>query len=152
MDTQSDLEVIIDYAVKREEETHDFYKKWADRLSGGMKQVLLGFAEEEIKHKEKLLEIKSGKVDVTKPPKEEIVDLKIADYLADVELRDDITYQEALIVAMKIEKASFRLYKELALRVEDENLKNVFLNLAQEEAKHKLWFETEYDEKILKQY
>ena len=38
---------------------------------------------------------------------------------------------------------------DLAERVDDENLKNLMLGLAQEEAKHKLRFEIEYDERIL---
>jgi rubrerythrin len=58
-------------------------------------------------------------------------------------------YQGALILAMKREKAAFRLYSDLAARTEDAELKDLLLGLAQEEAKHKLRFEVEYDDKIL---
>jgi rubrerythrin len=55
-------------------------------------------------------------------------------------------YQDALIVAMKKEKAAFRLYMDLADFTGDEGLKALLVMMAQEEAKHKLRFEVEYDE------
>jgi rubrerythrin len=58
-------------------------------------------------------------------------------------------YQEALIVAMKKEKAAFKLYTDLAASTADERIKATFSALAQEEAKHKLRFEIEYDNLLL---
>ena len=58
----------------------------------------------------------------------------------------DMSYRDALIVAMKKEKAAFRLYSDLAASAPDEALKKTFLGLAQEEAKHKLRFEVEFDD------
>ena len=77
------------------------------------------------------------------------MDLKIGDYLTDVEPGPNLNYQEALIVAMKKEKASFKLYIDLAAITDNENLRSVFSLLAQEEAKHKLRFEIEYDDYVL---
>ena len=57
--------------------------------------------------------------------------------------------QEALILAMKKEKVAFKLYTDLAAAVSSADLKNTFLSLAQEEAKHKLRFEVEYDNEIM---
>jgi rubrerythrin len=37
----------------------------------------------------------------------------------------------------------------MAEKVPDTNLKQVFVGLAKEEAKHKLFFETEYEEHVL---
>ena len=51
-------------------------------------------------------------------------------------------------MAMKAEKAAFKLYNDLAEATDDENLRSVFLSLAQEEAKHKLRFEIEYDDRV----
>jgi rubrerythrin len=56
-----------------------------------------------------------------------------------------------LILAMKKEKIAFRLYNDLASASTDEPSKKLFLMLAQEEAKHKLRFEVEYDSNILKE-
>ena len=59
-------------------------------------------------------------------------------------------YQEALVLAMSQEKAAFKLYSKLAERSPNEQFKSLFLSLAQEEAKHKLRFELEYDEFVLR--
>ena len=79
-----------------------------------------------------------------------VLDLKMADYLVAGEVSGDMDYQQALIMAMKKEKAAFRLYSDLADRVADGALRTLFLGLAQEEAKHKLRFEVEYDDVILR--
>ncbi len=80
-----------------------------------------------------------------------ILDLKIGDYLVDAEPSSDIDYQQALILAMKAEKAAFRLYSDPASATDDPGLKETLLGLAQEEAKHKLRFEIEYDDEFLKE-
>lgn len=62
-----------------------------------------------------------------------------------------MNYQEALIVAMKREQASHNLYADLAAATDEKGVRDLMLALAQEEARHKLRFETEYDEYILKE-
>jgi rubrerythrin len=52
---------------------------------------------------------------------------------------------------MKKEKAAFRMYTKLAENAVDPSVKATLLNLAQEESKHKLRFEIEYDDFILKE-
>jgi rubrerythrin len=49
---------------------------------------------------------------------------------------------------MKKEKAAFKLYNDLAGAVENVKVRTLFLALAQEEAKHKLHFEIEYDDML----
>ncbi|MBE0664574.1 MAG: rubrerythrin, partial [Candidatus Aminicenantes bacterium] len=77
-----------------------------------------------------------------------VTDLKIVDYLVDILPTPDMDYQEALIVAMRREKASFKFYNDLAAMAEDEPMRETFLDLAQEEAKHKLRLETWYEKEI----
>jgi len=139
---------ILDFAIKGEEEAHDFYMNLArDVERSSMSKVFEDFAREELGHKKKLLGIKTGIFKNTL--EKEVADLMIGDYLIDIEPHPGMGYQEALIVAMKKEKAAFKLYTDLAATVKDENLSAMFLHLAQEEAKHKLRFEVEYDEQIL---
>ena len=140
---------ILDFAIGREQEAHDFYNGLAKKAKQpAMKETFLQFAAEELGHKKKLEGIKAGK---TLLPVKKVMDLKIGDYLVDVEPEGDLDYQHALILAMKREKAAFRLYTDLAGLVDDNQLKITFLSLAQEEAKHKLRFEVEYDDNILAQ-
>ena len=67
----------------------------------------------------------------------------------DVDPNEEIDYQKALILAMKREKSSYKMYLDLANSVDDDELKETFMALAQEEARHKLRFEVEYDDYIL---
>jgi len=75
-------------------------------------------------------------------------DLKVSDYVVDVEPTDDMGYVDALVVAMKMEKKAFQLYTDMASLAEDSAIRQSLLALANEEAKHKLHFEIEYDDSI----
>ena len=143
------VDEILAFAIEREQEAADFYADLAQRAEkGGMKTILLGFAEEEQRHKAKLLAVKGGGGELT--PHHEVIDLKIVDYLVEVEATAEISFQDALIHAMKREKAAYELYTDMAAKVSDAGLQEVFRGLAKEEAKHKLYFESEYDERVLR--
>jgi rubrerythrin len=149
MDTFESFIAVLDYAIEKEIEANQFYVDLAKKMKNpAMSKVFEAFAKEELGHKAKLEAIKQGK---EIPPAKNITDLKIADYTVDFEPAPDMSYQDALILAMKKEKAAFRLYLDLADQVENEDQKELFLSLAQEEAKHKLRFEIEYDDVMLNQ-
>ena len=142
------VDEILDYAIDQEQQAADFYADLANRAEkAGMKEILLDFAAEEQSHKDRLLAVKAGERELT--PEQEVLDLKISDYLVEVDASEDISYQDALIVAMKRERAAFQLYSDMAARVPDSHLKEVLQGLAKEEAKHKLFFESEYDDRVL---
>jgi len=140
----SSIEEILDFAIEKEEDASAFYTDLAGRMDKPhMKKVFESFAKEEQGHKMKLLGVKEGKFAM--PSQQKIQDLKIGDNLMNVDLKPDLDFQDALILAMKAEKAAYKLYSDLAEATDDENARNMFLALAQEEAKHKLRFEIEYD-------
>ncbi len=142
------IDDILDFAIGEEEAAAQFYTQLAGHMTRPwMKAVFEDFAQEELGHKAKLLQIKEGSLLMS--AKQEVRDLKIGDYLVEVEASPAMEYQDALIVAMKKEKAAFKLYSDLAAAAGDENVRNTFLMLAQEEAKHKLRFEVEYDDYVL---
>jgi rubrerythrin len=140
---------ILDFAIQKEEEAAEFYRSLASKMAHKpMQLVFAGYAQEEMGHKAKLQAVKQGQK-LTLSAKN-ILDLKLGDFLVEPEtVRADLTYQEALIIAMKAEKAAFTLYHNLAGTVDNPQTKELFLMLAQEEARHKLRFEIEYDEVIL---
>jgi rubrerythrin len=143
-------EELLDFAIDREQEAHDFYTDLAGRAERpDMKDLLTQLASEELRHKKKLEKIKSGSRSF--PAAKDVTDLEINDYLVAVEPSSKLNYQDALILAMKREEAAFSLYTDLAKLAGDEELKRIFLALAQEEAKHKLRFEIEYKETFLDQ-
>ena len=143
------VDAVLDFAIEKEEEAHQFYMDLAKKMEKKyMTEIFEEFAKEEMGHKQKLIGIKSGKLLVSAEKK--ITDLKIGDYLVDVDPNEELDYQKALILAMKKEKKAFKLYNDLADSVDDQNLKSVYKSLAQEEAKHKLRFEIEYDDVIMR--
>ncbi|PKK83123.1 MAG: rubrerythrin [candidate division Zixibacteria bacterium HGW-Zixibacteria-1] len=140
---------VLDFAIEKEQDAADFYTDLASKMKKkNMKEIFEQFALEEKSHKAKLQQVKGGKLDLS-PVNQKIMDLKIAETLADVDTDGKFDYQQALIVAMKNEKNSYRLYTDLAGMIDDPSVKQLFLGLAQEEAKHKLRFEIAYDDDIL---
>ncbi|MBD3370640.1 rubrerythrin [Candidatus Fermentibacteria bacterium] len=149
MERWKSFSAALDFAIAREEESHDFYVDLAGRMEHkAMAEVFEQFAREELGHKKRLETVKSGG-DVPQTDSETIQNLAIADYVVDVEPTPDMDYGDALVLAMKKEKAAFRLYNDLAANVRNPELADLFLMLAQEEAKHKLRFELEYDDAVL---
>jgi rubrerythrin len=142
------VDEILDYAIDQEEQAAAFYADLAGRAEkAGMKDILLEFAAEEQRHKDRLVAVRQGDRELT--PEQEVLDLKISDYLVEVGATESISYQDALIVAMKRERAAFQLYTDMAAKVPEGHLREVLQGLAKEEAKHKLFFESEYDERVL---
>ena len=131
----------LDFAIQREEQAHRFYTllaRWAKTEE--MRAVLTNFAQEELQHKATLTSLKRQKA---KPPEEKLRSLRISDYMSDVKPKLEMTYEDKLVYIMKKATDSLRLYRDLAAIAADDDLRNTFLALAQDEAKHKKRFKTE---------
>ena len=110
-----------------------------------MRAVFEELAAEELEHKAKLeLEImKSGLVvEQQKDFKSVGRVVEDDDFGIDVEM----DYKDMLIIGMQKEEASFRLYVDLAGRVSDPKSRETLLATAEQEVRHKLRFEIEYDD------
>lgn len=141
---------ILNFAMEQEQKAVEFYTALASNAkTEDMQRVFEEFAKEEISHKARLQQIQIDGIMTLS--EERVHDLKIADYTVAQDPTPDMTYAEALQLAMAKEKAAFKLYTALAERVENQNLKKLFQLLAIEESKHKLRFELEYDEFVLRE-
>jgi len=141
------IDQVLDFAITKEEEAAALYASLAEKMSRpGMREAFLEFAREEEKHKERLLEIKAS--GFTGVSEQQVEDLKVAETVQDSEIDPNMTYAEALRFAMKAEKAAFKMYSGLAA-LAPPSVAGVFQMLAQEEAKHKVRFEIEYDDLVL---
>ncbi|MEI7490445.1 MAG: ferritin family protein [Bacteroidota bacterium] len=141
---------ILDFAIGEEQAAVDFYLLLsAQSKSSETKTIFNEFAEEEMRHKANLTKIKEK--GMLRLSDEKVRDLKITEYLIDVKPSPGMTYQDALILAMKKEKAAFRMYTVLAAQAEDPAVKELLQSLALEESRHKLRFEIEYDDVIFKE-
>jgi rubrerythrin len=143
------LDEILDYAIDMEQKAVDLYTTLAEKATAEHTRTLFeSFAQEERGHKIKLENVKLGKIEIGETGK--VQDLKISDYANDVELTDNSSYQDILMYVMKQEKQAYRLYTHLAERAGSKKIEELFLALAHEEANHKLRFEIEYDERVLR--
>ncbi len=148
MEKFESIDAILDFAIAREEEAFDLYHGLASQAAGPkMETLFASFAGVEAEHKRKLEGIKEGAnyLPIRKTP----VDLKIADYLVDVEPSPDMSFQDALVLAVKREHAAKNLYNNLAAMVSDPLLAELFTQLAKEEAAHKTRFENLYEDNFL---
>lgn len=150
MKTFNSIDEVLDFAMKSEQDAVDFYSSLAARMQNEeMRDVFLQFAQEEVGHKARLQRIKDEKLFDMEV--EKVNDLKISDYVVSARPSEDMEYSDALVLAMKREKAAFKLYTKLAERTENQELKTVFQALAIEESKHKLRFELEYDDYVMRE-
>jgi len=130
---------VLETAVENEIEAYRFYSTVAELISDEKgREMFRLLASDEIKHKDRLeLEImKLGKV--AKPPTD--IDMDI-----EVEPGFDLSYKEALVMGIQKEDASFQLYIQALISTSDLELREVFMRLAEEEVKHKIKFEIEYN-------
>ena len=142
---------VIQLALNNEQAAADLYAGLAKRSeSPAAKAHFEQLANMERGHKRKLelMDSKYFQSQNVAPPQ----DLKIADYLVDVELRPDSSYQDTLLYAAKCEKAAAELYTDLAaVYASTPEVHKMFQVLAQEEAHHKLIIEREYDDKVYRE-
>ena len=140
---------VLQFAIEKEIGTYNLYTmcKQVARYSGA-KELFAELAEEEEKHRKLLEHVLAGKVFQEKL--DPIPDLRISDYLIDVQCQSNSSYADILRLVMKNEEYSVKLYNDLKESCTDGDLKRLFEFLAHEEAKHKLKFEKIYDEEILK--
>lgn len=143
MEKFKSVDEILDFAITREAEAIQLYSDLARKVEKPeLRSALEGFIREELEHKEKL---ETEKAEGVVLKDEEVGNLGIAEYVEGGEARPDMSYKDLLILAMKKEDTSVKLYNDLAKISQDEKLRDMFLLLAQEEAEHKLRFELEYD-------
>lgn len=139
---------VINFAIEREIEAFEFYNEAQNMAFGSAaKQMLAEFAGQEKRHREILEKVKSD--GVADYQIKSVPNLKIAEYLIDIPFKPDMPISDIIHLALKREEKSYKLYSDLAGKVDDAALKRTFEILATEELKHKNKFEVMYDEQVL---
>ena len=143
-----ELEKIIDFAIDQEHKAVKFYQDLQKENKFSEKKNLLKDLENMEKgHIEILNSLKNDEIENIEIKK--VQDLHISDYLIPVELSEDMSYQDIIVIAIKKEEKAYKLYNDLASKTDTEDARKLFLKLASEEAKHKNIFEQIYDEEVL---
>ena len=143
MKTLKSFDEVMDFAVNAEIEAVNFYRILADFVEKPeMADMLSGLASQESEHKAKLEAIKAGRIAIDE---KEVGDLGITNHAEDVKPYAKMNYIHLLVIGMKKEETARKLYTDLATVAQTQELRDIFLILAQEEAEHKMRFELEYD-------
>lgn len=139
------FEEIMNYAIDKEQKAAAFYEEASKKEQyAGARETFSDLAKEEHKHEATLASLSRENMEIYKV--EKVPDLKISDYLVDVEYEPGMPYLETLRFAAKREEKAFKFYADLGDKTTSEDHKKLFKVLAQEEAKHKLKLETLLDD------
>ncbi len=146
----TNINEVLTFAIRKEADAAAFYRMAAVRSNPGVKKIFEDLAAEEDGHKKKLetLDVKKLEEAPLKPPR----GLGIAEMFSDVPYSSDMSYADALRMAMKNEEASYHLYASAAEAVSEPAVNKLLLALAREETVHKEKLEKIYDKDILQEF
>ncbi len=138
-----EFKAIIDFAVKNEVEAYEFYKNAALKVKDEqLKGIFEDLAKEEKEHKRFLEEFLASGVEEMKL--DEMKDYKISETIDKPRLSVDMSFTEAMELAIKNEEEAMDMYSNLAEACLDKEQKDLFLNLVEMERTHKVKLEEIY--------
>lgn len=144
------IEEIIKFAIGEEIKAAELYEKNAKKVKDTSAQRMLEeMALMEHGHEQKLRKFLETGADILVKIGE-VADLQISDFLVEKELTDESSLQDVLIFAMKAEQKAFELYTRLAEMEVSTDTVRLFRELAEEEKRHKLDLETEYEKEYMR--
>jgi len=146
------FEEIINYAIEKEKEAAAFYAECAEQEPfEAVRDSLLDFSKEEKKHQAMLENLGKNKELVEEYKLKWIPDIKRSDYIEEIKYEKGMHFVDILRLAMKREEQALKMYNELQGKTDNPENVKVFQILCQEEAKHKSFFETLYDDYMAEQ-
>ena len=141
------VDEILNFALDREKDAVEFYTDLAKEATrASLKETFASFAKEEEKHVALLSDISGNKGKIDSYEFTKIPDLKISDYMVEIEYKEGMPMPEILKLAMKREEKAVKLYTMLADQTSDADVKKVMQIMVQEESKHKYGLEKLYDD------
>jgi rubrerythrin len=150
--TFESFEEIISFAVEKEKEAAEFYADAAKQEPfAGVREALEEMVAEEKKHEAILKNLEGNKELLESYDFEWVPDMKRSDYLVDLKYEPGMHYADLLRLAMKREEQALKMYNELQKKTNNEEYIKLFKVLCQEEAKHKMFLETLYDDHMAEQ-
>jgi rubrerythrin len=129
---------ILEFALQMEKDGEDYYRRAAQRVHDkGLKTILSMLADDEVKHYQTVQKMKAEK---PRPTQTKILSNAKNIFVRMEEQNEALDFKVGQIdlykKAQEIERKSEQFYKDNAGKLEDDYQKELFLALAQEEAKH----------------
>ncbi len=141
------IEDILDFAIQREKSAVAFYLALSKKENvPSLKQTFRDLAREEEQHIKMINDLKKDTSIIESYEQKEVSNLKISDYMLEVEYYEGMLMEDILTLAMKREEKATKLYLDLAELASTDDTRKLFQLFAQEEAQHKLFFEKMYDD------
>jgi len=139
---------VLKYAIQQEIESAELYHALKGQTKDPRaKEIFMQLEKMEMEHRQALENF--NMTVFAQHPDEEYVDFKLTDYMVDIPMSVTIDFQQALILAAKREDKTRQLYENMANRMAfDVKSRELFLNLAKEEGRHKHILEDLYDRTI----
>ncbi len=146
------LKEILDMAIQVKTDAYDFYSTAANAAKDpSAKELLKGFANIELKHKEKFERFDLNEVEDEHHTVKETHDFHIEQYLLDKEITPDSTVQDIMVHVMKREQKIYAFYDNMLKAAISIPVRNLFEELAAEELAHKVKIETAYEDFFYKE-
>jgi rubrerythrin len=135
-------EQVIRLAIRREIEAYKFLLALSQVVQfPGIKFLLENMAKEELEHKE-MLELELLKLGAVVPQDDAEFD---NEYKIESDEIAEMDYGDLLILGMEKEDISFRFYVDMAVKAASPESRDAFLAIAEQELRHKIRFEIEYE-------
>jgi rubrerythrin len=143
------IEDAIRFAIQKEEASAQFYRDIAARMEYPATKIIFEvLGRNELQHKSNL-ELEMMKIGKTVMQQScTIPDQQDYPYIEVDEEASKMSFVDALQVAIRKERAAFVLYAGLMAQTTDPQLRQVFLELSEEEMRHLIQFENEYNDII----
>jgi rubrerythrin len=139
---------VVSFALEKEAGAQVFYASAAKKATRPeTRRMFAELAEEEERHRRQLEDLKQE--DLTGLSPSTYADTALAEALPDIVFSPDMTFREALTLAIKAEERARSLYLDLVKKVPDLPLRFLFRFLADQEALHGARLQTEYEQHVL---
>lgn len=142
---------ILEFAIAREAEAVHFYMAMAQKASEpSTVQFFEDLVSEELEHKSRL-ELEMMKEGLVARTVGVVPEVSGGLQVSSAEVAENMVYTEALSLAIRKERRSFRLYVRFAGLASDDALRETFVSLAEEEARHIVALEQQYNNAMTEQ-
>lgn len=146
----NNLKELLDFAIDEEEKAYTLYSNLANNTTDKSAKIMLeDLAKTEQGHANRLRSFEKKDKDSLNTHKS--TDIKVTDYMDDVELSDDADFQTILLYAIQAEKHANELYTALSAIISDPDKKKFLEALAEEEIGHKYELEKYYQDHFMKE-
>jgi rubrerythrin len=135
---KEDITLILAKAIANEEEANRFYLKLAARVTDiAAKDTLLYLAKEEMGHKQYLERYREESFIGNATNIENVPDCKVTEFVVSPGVQYDMASKDAFLLASARELNSYNLYVGMASLHPEGDIRNMLLQMANEELKHK---------------